>query len=117
MQVWHLSSEWQMCFNDLRSAAHYFQLSADQRNANARYHSEIYLLQGLRLQRDLSGAIRNFMISAELGSPDGQFVIGLMAENGIRLPADFAVAVRNHKLTSARSSTDSICCGWQGSSR
>jgi TPR repeat protein len=55
---------------DLRSAGHYFKLSADQRTVNAHYHSAMRLLQGLGLSRDLSRAIREFKVSADLHSPN-----------------------------------------------
>jgi TPR repeat protein len=88
---------------DLRGAAHYFKLSADQGNAHGPYHYAMCLLTGSGLPRDGENAIQYFELSAESGSPDGQTVVGWMAENGVGHDIDFVAAARYYELSADHS--------------
>jgi hypothetical protein len=68
---------------DMRSAARYFKLVADQGLAEAEYHYALCLLAGVDLQRDRASAIQYVKISAAKGSPIGEYVVGWMAANRI----------------------------------
>jgi TPR repeat protein len=97
---------------DMRSAARYFKLAADQGLAEAECHYGRCLLAGVGLQRDLATAIQYLKLSAAKGSPSGQFVVGWMAENGIGSYVDRTVAVRYYELSCDLSAAGSARVGW-----
>jgi TPR repeat protein len=98
----------------LKSAAHYFKLSADQGNSQGQYCSAMSLLTGSGLQCDIAAAIRYFTLSAENGSSDGQAVVGWMAENGINTARDLVIAVQYYELSAEHSIAGALhfgqCC-------
>jgi TPR repeat protein len=82
---------------DLISAAQYFQLSADQGDANSQLGYDLCRLGGIGISKDLMSAAQYFNFSADQGNGNGQFWYGQCLRDGIGI-SDISNYTHNGKI-------------------
>ncbi len=91
---------------DYAKALHYFQLAADQGNADAQANlgGAYVLAQGVN--QDFATAVHYFQLSANQGNGHGQADLGSMYERGWGVQLDYAQALYWYRLSAAHGNSN-----------
>lgn len=73
---------------NVKEAAKWYQLAADQGNASAMHNLAVLFATGTNGTPDNAAAVRWFTEAAELGVKDSQYNLGILAAKGLGMPVN-----------------------------